>query len=97
MINKKVGLFALLFIVSALASFGLASAQAIDCPNGLNGGGITCTSGYQAVQSAINSNSVNGLGSISDAVSIFELALGIIIVLAILYIFAIKIILPFLK
>jgi hypothetical protein len=94
MINKKVGLFALLFIVS---SFGLASAQTVYCPNGLNGGGITCTSGYQAVQTAINSNSVNGLSGISDAVSIFVLALGIIVVLAVLYVFAIKILLPFLK
>ena len=94
MVNGKAGLITLLFIVSA---FGLASAQAVYCPNGLNGGGITCTSGYQSVQTAINSNSVNGLSGISDAVSIFILALGTLVVLAILYVFVIKIILPFLK
>lgn len=94
MVNRKAGLITLLFIVSA---FGLASAQTVYCPNGLNGGGITCTSGYQAVQTAINSNSVNGLAGISDAASIFILALGILVVLAILYVFVIRIILPFLK
>ena len=92
MINKKVGLFALLFIVS---SFGLASAQSIGC--GSNPTAITCSSLYNSSAGVINTNSVNGLVGISSAVSIFVLALGIIIVLAVLYVFAIKILLPFLK
>ena len=93
MVNKKnAGLFALLFIVS---SFGLASAQSIGC--GSNPTAITCTGLYQQASGAINTNSVNGLIGVSSAVSIFVLALGIIIVLAVLYVFAIKILLPFLK
>jgi hypothetical protein len=95
MINRKAGLVALLFIVGSLSGIGLASAQSIGC--GTNPTAITCTSLYQQASGVINTNSVNGLVGISSAESIFVLALGIIVLLAIAYVFVIKIIMPFLK
>ena len=95
MINRKAGLVALLFIVGSLSGIGLASAQSIGC--GSNPTAITCSSLYNSSAGIINTNSVNGLVGISSATSIFVLALGIIIVLAIAYVFVIKIIMPFLK
>ena len=93
MVNKKIaGLFALLFIVSSL---GLASAQSIGC--GSNPTAITCTGLYNSSANIINTNAANGLVGISSGVSIFILGLSILVVLAILYVFVIKIILPFLK
>ena len=93
MVNKKnAGLFALLFIVSSL---GLASAQSIGC--GSNPTAITCTGLYNSSANIINTNAANGLVGISSGVSIFILGLSILVVLAILYVFVIKIILPFLK
>ncbi len=98
MSNKiKMGIFSLSFLAFLVASAGLASAQTA-CyftTSGQQICAVTDTGLYQGASGVIQQNTVNSLAGLSNFGADLVLAIGVLIVLAVLYIFVVKIILPF--
>jgi uncharacterized membrane protein len=88
MTNKiKARIISLLFLLGIIGMSTIASAQYYTS--------ITDTQAYQSANSAIQSASIASIVGASNFAAIFMLAIGVLIVLAILYIFIIKLIMPF--
>jgi uncharacterized membrane protein len=88
MVNKiKVGILSLLFFLGILVIPAVTSAQYYTS--------ITDSSAYQTANAAIQSASIASMVGAGNFAAIFMLGIGVLIVLAIIYVFAIKILLPF--
>ncbi len=107
MITKKMaGRVALLSIIVSLFGMGLVSATSVNalgangCVQGSNGEQFCAlsSSGYfNGVAQGVQNNAVSAIGGLSNLSTLFVTALFVLLILAFVYIIAIRLILPFFK
>ena len=101
MITKKMaGRIALSSMIVSLFGMGLASAQSVGCVYGTSGQvfcPLSSSSFFNGVNTGVQNNAVSALGGLSNLSSLFVTALFVLLILAIVYFIAIKLILPFLE
>lgn len=106
MITKKMaGRIALSSMIVSLFGMGIVSASNAGCvsPSGVylqNGQSVFCpissSSFFNGVSAGVQQNAVSALGGLSNLSTLFVTALFVLLILAIVYFIAIKLILPFL-
>lgn len=100
MITKKIaGRIALLSIIVSLFGMGLASAQS-GCVTGSNGAQfcpISSSYFYNQVNSGVQQNAVSAIGTISNLTTLLPSVLFVLLIAAIIYILAVRLLLPFFK
>jgi hypothetical protein len=100
MITKKMARrLAPLSLIVSLFGMGLASAQS-SCIYGSSGEQfcpISSSGFFNGVSAGVQNNAVSALGGLSNLSTLFVTALFVLLILAFVYIIAIKLILPFFK
>ena len=97
--KKTAGRVALLSLVVSLFGMGLVSAQS-NCVYGSSGQvfcPISSSPFYNAVNNGVQNNAVSALGGLSNLSTLLVTALFVLLIIALVYIIAVKLILPFFK
>ena len=97
--KKMAGYVTLLSSVISLFGMGIASAQSA-CIYGSNGQQfcpISSSTFYNGVNAGVQSNAISALGGLSNLSTLFVTALFVLLIIALVYIIAVRLILPFLK